>query len=263
MVVENFRAYLGSSSLDAGGIDDASYRRNKTRQAEKKAVWIAEQLTAANGQAGAGEDLSEQTLFVALQTCARRQEKTLRNQQCPWANRWKVIRDYAVTRNLGLVYATIVRFRPPHGDWEELRSEALLALLRAVESFDPQRGYRFSTYACSAITRSLIHTVKRSKTRRIRFLEYLGTRQERVERIDTGSELCVDRLCRALELNSAQLTQREWIVLASRFPRGGRRELTLAEVGSTLGVSKERVRCIQNRGLAKLRQVLQADPVLQ
>lgn len=269
MVVENFRVCSGPSSLDANGIDDASCRRSKIRQAKKKAVWIAKQLTTADGQAGVGEDLSEQTLFVALQTCAcqagggHRPKTTPRAQRCSWAKRWKVIRDYIVEQNLGLVYATIARFRPQRSAWEELRSDALFALMRAAESFDPWRGFRFSTYACSAITRSLIHAVRQTEKRRLRFIEYLAARQEHTERIDAGSELCVDRLCRALEMNSAELTDRESMVLASRFPRDGRKERTLAEVGSTLGVSKERVRCIQNRGLAKLRQVLQADPVLQ
>ncbi len=269
MVVENVRVCSGPTNLDANGIGDASCRQNKTRQAKKQAVWIAEQLTAADGQAGVGEDLSEQTLFLALQTCAcqaaggRRRKATPREQQCSWAKRWKVIRDYILKRNLGLVYVTIARFGPQRSDWEDLRSEALFALMRAIESFDPRRGFRFSTYACTAITRSLIQAARRTAKRHLRFLDYLGTWQQRVERIDACSELCVDRLGRALELNSARLTDRESMVLAWRFPRDGPRKLTLAEVGNTLGVSKERVRCIQNRGLAKLRQVLQADPVLQ
>lgn len=269
MVVENFRVYLEPYSLDADGIDEVSCGRNKARQAKEQAVWIAEQLTAPDGQAGAGEDLSERTLFLALETCSWqaaggcRPKAVPRAQHCRWAGRWKVIRDNIVKRNLGLVYSTIARFHPQRGDWDELRSEALFALMRAAGSFDSGRGYRFSTYACSAITRSLIQAAKRAKKRHLRFAEYLGTRQERVERVDVCSELCVDRLCRALELNSARLTDREVMVLASRFPRDGRKESTLAEVGGALGVSKERVRCIQNRGLAKLRQVLQADPILQ
>ncbi len=269
MVVENFRVFSKPLILDTNGIDDASCRRKKTRQAIRQAVWIAEQLTAPDGQVGVGEDLIEQVLFLALETCSCqaaggcRLKAAPRAQHCTWARRWKVIRDYIVKRNLGLVYTTITRFRPQRSDWEELRSEALFALMRAAESFDPRRGYRFSTYACSAITRSLIQVAKQTKKRHLRFAQYLGTCQEHADRVDACSELCVDRLCRALELNSAQLTDRESMVLARRFPRDGRKELTLAEVGSTLGVSKERVRCIQNRGLAKLRQVLQADPVLQ
>ena len=87
--------------------------------------------------------------------------------------------------------------------------------------------------------------------------------QECVGRIDAWSELYVDRLRRALELNSAELTDRESAVLAWRFAMTGGKRSTLAEVGRVLGVSKERVRMIQNRGLAKLRKVLEADPALQ
>jgi len=50
------------------------------------------------------------------------------------------------------------------------------------------------------------------------------------------------------------LTGREQEVLAARYGLGGREEETLREVGDRLGISAERVRQLENRALAKLRQ---------
>ena len=73
----------------------------------------------------------------------------------------------------------------------------------------------------------------------------------------------VDRLRRALELNTAQLTDRESTVLAWRFAMDGGNSRTLAEVGEALGLSKEGVRQIQNRGLGKLRKALDDDQFIK
>ena len=52
-------------------------------------------------------------------------------------------------------------------------------------------------------------------------------------------------------------------MLAQRFPLDGERGATLGTIGRAVGLSKERVRQIQNGALHKLRAILNADPLLQ
>ena len=269
MVIESIRVRSGTPASDQDGSPDLTDRRVGTREAAEQAIRIAEQVVVADGQPPGDGDLDEQSLFSALKTCAYHASRGGRNQsivgeaQHVWRERWKLIRDYLVERNLGLAYATLARFQTGHPDWDELRGEALLALVRAVAGFDPWRGFRFSTYACNAIIHALIQAARRADKGCLRFVIDYDAWPERPARIDAGSDLYVDRLRRALELNSAELTDRESAVLAWRFAMTGGKRSTLAEVGRVLGVSKERVRIIQNRGLAKLRKVLEADPALQ
>jgi RNA polymerase primary sigma factor len=214
-------------------------------------------------------DPGETKLFAAMQTCAyrsSRRENGTRIRSCDrrrWADRWNVLRAYLVERNLGLAYSMMDRFHGHDLDWDELRSEALLALLRSVEGFNPWRGFRFSTYACNAITRSLVHASRKAKRYRAQFPVEHESWREPIPRTDTWSDLFADRLHHVLRENQGELTDREAMILSWRFPMDGRLGMTLGEVGDAMGLSKERVRQIQKSALGKLREVLAADPSLQ
>ena len=52
-------------------------------------------------------------------------------------------------------------------------------------------------------------------------------------------------------------------IIAKRFLRSAGESLTFQEIGNDVGLSKERVRQLQNIALGKLRATLEADPVLR
>jgi RNA polymerase sigma factor (sigma-70 family) len=241
-----------------------SDRRVKTKKAAEDALAVVNWLETREGT-----DPDEARLFSALQVCAYRAARPSRGRRITdaereqWARRWKMVRDFVVEQNMGLVYTMMTRFGRRGVDWDEQRSDALYALMRAIDGFNPWHGTRFSTYACNAIGRSLIHLSKRVTKYRSRFPREHEAWLERPQRDDGWSELFADRLHRALAENLGELTDREAAVLGWRFPMSGARELTLGEIGNAIGLSKERARQIQEAALAKLRGVLTTDPMLQ
>lgn len=252
--------------VDPNNLSYIPDRRIRTPAAAARAIAIVDWI---NTRERTGKAPDEQSLFTTLHTCAFRARQAVRGkrpnsaQRKRWTARWATLREYLVERNLGLAYSTIARFRSPDVDDDDLRSDALFALVRAVDRFNPQKGFRFSTYACIAIERALVNRRRRAGNYRRFFPVTHEVSFEQADRIDSNRELYVERLQRALNQNLGDLTSLETRILAQRFPPESRSRLTLKEIGDATGLSKERIRQIQNNALRKLREVLVADPALQ
>jgi RNA polymerase primary sigma factor len=237
--------------------------RIETSSAMTEAVSIADWIARGGG----GEAPDEMALFTALHTSAYRATRAMKRDNLAkaeqWRRRWAFVREYLAEKNLGLVHLMIKRYRSSDLDEDDLLSDGMYGLARAVEKFNPWRGYRFSTYACNVIARALMRRAKVSSGYHRRFPVQQQASFEKPSRLaDPGAELRVERLQHVLSGNLGELTELESMVLARRFPEQGPR-LTYQQIGEGIGLSKERVRQIQNVALSKLREVLTEDPVLR
>lgn len=238
----------------------------RTKVASRDAIQLADRIRSIE-QAPVPD---EQELFIALHTAAYQasrpanQRRSAKAERDAWTERWEVIREYIVEQNLGLVYSMIGRFGSRHMDEDDLQSEAMFALSRAVDRFNPWRGYKFSTYACNVIARALMRRGKQETHYRRVFPVQHDMSFERPESMpDLDAGLYLERLHRVLDGNLGELTDLETRILSHRFPPEHEPRLTFQEIGNAIGLSKERVRQIQNIALIKLRGVLDLDPVLQ
>jgi RNA polymerase sigma factor (sigma-70 family) len=226
--------------------------------------------------------LQERALFLQFNYC-RYMVATLKNEigtgavkagpareMLEWHRKSEAYRDQIAQTNLALVLAMAKRTRMSEVDFSDLVSEGNMALLRAIDKFDVARGFKFSTYACRAILKAFSRSgVKLSKYRQL-FPTDFDPKLEKSDFMQKKREGheddCVDELRLIIKDNRAELTDIEQEVIEHRFALGKRVQLdpeasplTLEQVGKIIGVTKERVRQIQNKALEKIRQTLESD----
>jgi RNA polymerase primary sigma factor len=168
----------------------------------------------------------------------------------------KEVRDRLINCNMRLV----VKHAKQHAATEslfELVSDGNISLMRAVEKFDYSRGNKFSTYASWAIIKNFARSIPDEKHHRERFItghdevfearaDNRGDEQEALAQADLAREY-VNQLL-------ADLDPRTRDVIRMRNGLDGSAEMTLEQIGQHFGITKERVRQINVRGMKLLRE---------
>jgi RNA polymerase sigma factor (sigma-70 family) len=181
-----------------------------------------------------------------------------------WHRKAMTLRERIAEFNLALVLAMVKRVRNSGLEFAELLSEGNLALLRAIDKFNVERGFKFSTYACRAILKAFSRTGIKATRRRDLFPVEFDPQLEKSDYVERRADEvegdCAAQVKQIVVENQAELTDVEDAVIRHRFAldKEEERPMTLEEVGRLVGFTKERVRQIQNRALEKIRHTLEA-----
>jgi len=173
-----------------------------------------------------------------------------------YLNEAKQARDHIVESNLRLVVSNAGKFCKTIYSFEDLVSDGTLALMEAVDKFDYQRGFRFSTYATHAIRRSFFRKIDRKTKDRQRFTvtdpDLMSETPDGLE-VDYDAPAETQMMEHIVQSLAEHLTERERHIIEGRFGLNGRSEpQTLVQLSSELGICKERVRQVEGHALRKL-----------
>ncbi|MCA9263170.1 MAG: sigma-70 family RNA polymerase sigma factor [Planctomycetales bacterium] len=171
------------------------------------------------------------------------------------------IRNHLVCANLRLVISIVKQFADERNTFDDLLSEGVQCLIKAVEKYDFDRGFRFSTYATSAVRREIYRLIQRGYRDRQRFAT--GT-QESLDQESGDEESSRADAMRLMEADRRlagmiqRLDPREQFIVRARygFEDVGAKP-TFSRLGAELGVSKERVRQLEIRAMEKLRKYVE------
>lgn len=173
-------------------------------------------------------------------------------------------RDLIVKANVRLVISIVKKFVNPQCGFDDLLSDGIMALIRSVDKFDYQLGYRFSTYATQVVRRNSYRFVMERQEERLKVTNSIGEPGLDVPAevsTSTMSETRWNSLQSHLRLMLDRLDKRERLIVRARFSLGSHRRVqTLQRLADRLGISKERVRQLEKRAVEKLQRLAIENP---
>lgn len=168
-----------------------------------------------------------------------------------------------IQSNLRLAVHIARRYNQHGIPMSDLIQDANVGLIKAVERFDPTKGFRFSTYAYGWISEE----VKRSLQRGMRLVHTpenvveegvttLGDRLEAHEQASPEYSMSERDRRRTLKAMFSQLTDREQVILSRRYGLNIQEPDTLQVISDDMEISRERVRQIEKLALHKLQALV-------
>ena len=195
---------------------------------------------------------------------AAQEEQTLLQQAAAGD---EAARARLIERNLRLVVYIARRFENTGVNIEDLISIGTIGLIKAVTTFDSDKGSRLVTYAARCVENELLmyFRSKKKTARETSYYDPIGTDKEGNEihlldimessERDAFSRVCLKEDSRKLyALLRKILTERERTVLVMRYGLYNGREYTQREVAAKLGISRSYISRIEKNALLKLRE---------
>jgi RNA polymerase primary sigma factor len=174
-------------------------------------------------------------------------------------------RDCIVKSNMRLVISIVKKFVNVQNVFDDLLSDGIVALIRAVDKFDVALGFRFSTYATQVVRRNTYRRVmekQKERQRNVASIHENGVDFSDEQKSSSMSEERWNELRTRLTFMLDHLDRREKFIIRARFSLGGHRKVqTLQRLADKLGVSKERIRQLEKRALDKLRGMTTIAPL--
>ena len=165
------------------------------------------------------------------------------------------IRNRIICANIGLIHECM-RLKSYITDRDDMMSAGHIALMDAVEKFDPYRGFRFSTYAMTCIFRRIS---KDNRRKHISLIEDMGTLNPEYKDNNCEDKDAHAFLANMLRESMKILPEEDIQILTLRYNLGDvlDKRMTLEQVSEIRGKSKERIRQIQERALTRLKEYLE------
>ena len=179
-------------------------------------------------------------------------------------------RNVLIERNLRLVAHIVKKYQSPGEDTEDLISIGTIGLIKAVMTFDADKGSRLATYAARCIDNELLmmFRARKKSARDVSLYEPIGTDREGNEislldvmeyaEIEIPEKIDLkDNIVYLYQVLDQVLTKRERQVLTMRYGLYGRQSVTQRETAAILGISRSYVSRIEKTAVQKLQKAFE------
>ena len=175
-------------------------------------------------------------------------------------------REKLILHNLRLVSHVVRKYYSTAKNQEDLVSIGSIGLIKAVDSFNPENGTRFATYAAKCIQNEILMHFRSQKKlsaevsinetidvdrdgNPLTYIDVIATEDNIEEEVDLKVKSAMVR-----RLVNSVLEERERQIIILRYGLGGGKPYTQREVAQMLGISRSYVSRIEKGALETLRE---------
>lgn len=172
-----------------------------------------------------------------------------------------------IERNLRLVAHVMKKYQYLDEDPEDLISVGTIGLIKAVVTFNPDKGNRLAAYASKCVENEILMYLRAKKktSKEISLYEPIGTDREGNEIklydiIETDEDDVSDKIHLKENIKKlyhkveTALSQRERLVIKMRYGLYNGEEYTQRDIARQLGISRSYVSRIEKSAVEKLRE---------
>lgn len=177
-------------------------------------------------------------------------------------------REPLIVHNLRLVVYIAKKFESPGAGTEDLISIGTIGLIKAVNTFSPEKNIKLATYASRCIENEILMFLRKSSQLKneVSIDEPLNTDREGNElllcdilgsdpdEINNGLESEMER--RMVLREVSRLSPRECTIMELRFGLNGNKEHTQKQVADELGISQSYISRLEKKIIGHLREEL-------
>lgn len=176
-------------------------------------------------------------------------------------------RDKLIKSNLKFVASVAKSYQGLGLSYADLIAEGNCGLLKAIDKFDYEKGFKTISYSVWWIRQSILEALKERAgiegdslpqdfERQNQYEDEEQTNEATIEEeyISSDSEeFKIEELKKTINMLIGCLTEREQYVVSEYYGLNAKEGTTLEEIGVSMGLTKERVRQIKEKALKKLR----------
>ncbi len=180
----------------------------------------------------------------------------------------KEARSRLIECNLRLVAYLVKKYIANDRNVDDLISVGTIGLIKAIDTYDANKGVRLATYASRCIDNELLMMIRSDKKqgREVYLYEPIGMDDGEgnhirlLDVLETNDEDVADRMEKEENLGRLNgyldrfLTKREREIIVLRYGLLGHQEITQREIAKKFAISRSYVSRIEKKALAKLRQ---------
>ena len=175
-------------------------------------------------------------------------------------------RDMLIEHNMRLVAHVVKKYQGSDYDMEDLLSVGTIGLIKAVNTFNVDKGSRLATYAARCVENEILMLLRASRkySKEVSLFEPIGVDKDGetvslVDVIEMDNKETLDTMIlkqdvkELYEAFESCLTETEKTVLGMRYGLYRGKEHTQREIAGKLGISRSYVSRIEKKAIEKLR----------